>query len=90
MDDEGSMFNDLLPSYYRLKFPLPLWCRWVAAGCYPQPLANRELSFTLAQDVYIRYLSVRNANDLKLLLQKKCPWKIDIGAVYDSEFVSKF
>lgn len=79
------ILKQLLSIYYRSKFPLSLWCRWVAAGCSPLPLANRELSFTLADDVYIRYLSIKRANDLKTLLQKRCPYKIDIGAVYDSE-----
>lgn len=85
MDGSNTMFEELLPNYYKREFPLKLWCRWVAAGCSPQPLANRELSFTLSHDVYIRYLSVRNPTDLRNMLDKKKPFKIDIGAVYDVE-----
>lgn len=44
---------------------------------------NREFSFTLANDVYCRYLSFKNANDFKLALVERVPHKIDIGAVFN-------
>ena len=43
---------------------------------------NREFSFTLKDDVYIRYQSFSDQQDFEKELQKKCPYKIDIGAVY--------
>lgn len=42
---------------------------------------HRELSFTLADEVYIRYLSYENRKDFENDLISKCPFKIDIGAV---------
>ncbi|CAK1552139.1 unnamed protein product [Leptosia nina] len=80
--DEG-MLSDMLPIYYSRHFPQSLFCRWLSCGNYPQPLANRELSFTLADDVYLRYLSISNQKELQTLFQKKCPHKLDIGPVYN-------
>ncbi|XP_055869861.1 DNA primase small subunit-like isoform X2 [Biomphalaria glabrata] len=44
--------------------------------------SHREFSFTLKDDVYIRYLSFTDQQDFEKELQKKCPHKIDLGAVY--------
>ncbi|CAG5115444.1 unnamed protein product, partial [Candidula unifasciata] len=44
--------------------------------------SHREFSFTLKDDVYIRYQSFSDQQDFEKELQKKCPYKIDIGAVY--------
>lgn len=42
---------------------------------------NREFSFTLQDDVYIRYLSFENQKDLENEICDRNPFKIDIGAV---------
>ena len=43
---------------------------------------NREFSFTLKDDVYIRYLSFTDQSEMEKEIQKRQPYKIDIGAVY--------
>jgi len=46
---------------------------------------NREFSFTLAGDVYIRYKSFANDAELKAELLKINPIKIDLGAVFTTK-----
>jgi DNA primase small subunit len=43
----------------------------------------REFSFTLANDVYCRYLCFKTAEEFKNSLVAKVPHKIDIGAVFN-------
>lgn len=83
--NEESVLSDMLPVYYARLFPQNVFCRWLSCGSSPQPLSHRELSFTLADDVYLRYLSISNQKEFQTLLQKKCPYKLDIGAVYNTK-----
>ncbi|XP_022820280.1 DNA primase small subunit [Spodoptera litura] len=82
---DENMLPEMLPIYYTRLFPQNIFCRWLTCGSHPQPLSNRELSFTLADDVYLRYLTICNQKELQTLLQKKCPHKLDIGAVYNTK-----
>lgn len=43
--------------------------------------SNREFSFTLEDDVYIRYLSFENQSELEKEICSRNPFKIDIGPV---------
>ncbi|XP_063531763.1 DNA primase small subunit [Cydia strobilella] len=83
--NDENMLSDMLPVYYTRLFPQNMFCRWLSCGSSPQPLSHRELSFTLADDVYLRYLSICNQKEFQTLLQKKCPYKLDIGAVYNTK-----
>ena len=70
--------------YYKNFFPLKKLMRWLSYGSEKRYLANREFSFTLANDIYLRYLSFDDVNSFAMRLQKDLPVKIDIGAVYNS------
>jgi len=51
---------------------------------------NREFSFTLHEDIYIRYQSFNTLKDFETEIQNKCPFKIDIGAVFNMRFVLNY
>ncbi|KAH8063320.1 hypothetical protein JL722_2487 [Aureococcus anophagefferens] len=91
--DAGPKFDaDLLRMYYARLFPYEQMCKWLAYqphGDASTPvgtgstLAKRELSLTLADDVYIRYQCF-DAKAMKELMTKRQPHKIDIGAVFNA------
>mgnify|MGYP003315793751 CR=1 FL=1 len=92
--DVGPKFDaDLLRMYYARLFPYEQMCKWLAYqphGDASTPvgtgstLAKRELSLTLADDVYIRYQCFGDAKAMKELMTKRQPHKIDIGAVFNA------
>lgn len=52
-------------------------------GTHSTYFHQREFCFTLADDVYCRYLCFKNAEHFRQSLIDKVPYKIDIGAVYN-------
>nr|XP_037283048.1 DNA primase small subunit-like isoform X1 [Rhipicephalus microplus] len=74
--------DDFLPLYYGKLFPINAFYKWITYSDKSRG-GNREISFTLRDDVYIRFQSFSNEQDFQRALKDKRPHKIDIGAVYN-------
>uniref|UniRef100_A0A6V7QRW5 DNA primase n=1 Tax=Ananas comosus var. bracteatus TaxID=296719 RepID=A0A6V7QRW5_ANACO len=83
-------FNaDYLKIYYRKLFPYADMFKWMSyrndgkhPACGHSYFGQREFSFTLENDIYIRFQSFCSANEMESTIKEKCPFKIDIGPVY--------
>jgi len=83
--------TDLLRVYYGRLFPYDVLYDWLSYGNDPRKesiaieedfFSKREFSFTIQDDIYIRYQSFKDLPELKSAIQKRQPHKIDIGAVF--------
>lgn len=83
-------FNaNYLKVYYGKVFPHADIFKWMSYGndgkhpaCDKSYVGRREFSFTLDNDVYLRFQSFNSASELENTIKEKCPFKIDIGPVY--------
>jgi DNA primase small subunit len=82
---------ELLRFFYTRLFPYQPMFKWLSYGNDPDSegghivrdfFSRREFSFTINDDIYIRYQSFRDAAEMEAAIQKKQPHKIDIGAVF--------
>ncbi|KAL7165531.1 hypothetical protein ACSBR2_041252 [Camellia fascicularis] len=84
-------FNtNYLKVYYGKLFPHHDIFKWMSYGndgkhpaCDRSYFGRREFSFTLDNDIYLRFQSFNCASELENSINKKCPVKIDIGPVYN-------
>jgi DNA primase small subunit len=97
-DDAVLFSPQLLQMYYKRLFPFSFMYDWLSYGASAgaggaltkKPAATavfsrREFSFTIdanGQDIYIRYQSFASQKELEQAIIKRCPQKIDIGAVF--------
>eukprot|EP00897_Mesotaenium_endlicherianum_P009097 jgi/Mesen1/8215/ME000442S07500 len=65
--------TDLLRSYYKRSVP----------GSDPGFFKRREFSYTLHNDIFVRYQTFNDEAELAAGICDKCPLKIDIGAVFN-------
>ncbi|KAA0156674.1 hypothetical protein FNF29_00785 [Cafeteria roenbergensis] len=91
VDDAVTFSTDLLRVYYARFFPYRPFYRWLSYSQDPSMdlpmaqkgfMARREFSFTIENDIYIRYLSFGSEAELVKGIQSRQPHKIDIGAVF--------
>ncbi|XP_043715400.1 DNA primase small subunit-like [Telopea speciosissima] len=83
-------FNaNYLKLYYGKLFPHIDIFKWMSYGndgkhpaCDPSYFGRREFSFTLENDIYLRFQSFNSAAKLENSIKDKCPFKIDIGPVH--------
>lgn len=81
----------LMQQFYRRLFPFPEMVRWLSYGHKKNPhpmfdenyLQRREISMTLDGDIFVRYQSFKNADEMAKTIRARNPLKIDIGAVFN-------
>ena len=71
-------------SSHMLLLRVKLMCLWYDIAVPKTYFSHREFSFTLKDDIYVRYLSFADIDEFEKELQKRCPYKIDIGAVFSN------
>ncbi|GAB2296312.1 hypothetical protein Dimus_030437 [Dionaea muscipula] len=84
-------FNpNYLKIYYGQLFPYNDIFKWMSYGndgkhpsCDESYFGRREFSYTLGDNIYMRFQSFESASELEASIKEKCPYKIDIGAVYN-------
>ncbi|ESR52603.1 DNA primase [Citrus sinensis] len=91
---QGSVIPDgfnpnYLKVYYGRLFPHADIFKWMSygndgrhPGCDKSYFGRREFSFTLDNDIYLRFQSFNSESELENSIKEKCPSKIDIGPVY--------
>ncbi|KAK9750151.1 hypothetical protein RND81_02G176900 [Saponaria officinalis] len=83
-------FNaNYLKAYYAKLFPYSDMFKWMSYGndgkhpsCDQSYFSRKEFSFTLDDEIYLRYLSFKSVAEFESAVKEKCPFKIDIGPVF--------
>ena len=75
------MTSSSLVEYYDKIYPFEDLTKWLTKF---SPLLNREFSFTLQGEIFLRHKAYETLNTMKADIIKLSPLKFDIGAIYDS------
>ena len=87
--DDGLSPEAMLAFYHRL-YPFKSIFHWLNHEPAPTRLfINREFAFTLQGDVYLRYNSFPNADELKKQVCALNPTRFEIGPVYSARVSSR-
>jgi len=70
-------------NYYENFFPFKSFFKWLGKE-REDIFERREISYTLENDTYIRFLCYKNHEEFKKDILKACPIKIDIGAIFNN------
>jgi len=73
-----------LERYYGNLFPFKLFFKWLGLE-NTDLFERREFSFTLENDIYVRFQSYKSDEELKKDVMRGLPIKIDIGAIYNTQ-----
>jgi DNA primase small subunit len=74
---------ELMLAFYRRLYPFKSIFKWLNHEHTPSRLfTNREISFTLQNDVYLRYHSFTTADEFKKQTCTLNPTRFEIGPVY--------
>ncbi|KAJ8665019.1 hypothetical protein QAD02_006681 [Eretmocerus hayati] len=75
-------FRDVVPVYFARLFPFGEFYEWLSYG-EEINFIHREFSFNFEGERYLRHQAFKNINELKQMVKKYRPAKIDIGAIYN-------
>lgn len=88
-DDLQLVTPELMLAFYRRLYPFKSLFTWLNHEHAPTKLfTNREFAFTLQGDVYLRYNSFSNAEELKKQVCALNPTRFEIGPVYSARVSS--
>jgi DNA primase small subunit len=80
---EKKISKEDLSLYYEHSFPFEIFFKWLGLG-KSDFFERREICFTLENDAYIRFQCYQNPEEYKRETLRGVPFKIDIGAVYNT------
>ena len=77
--------SDMMLTFYQRLYPFKSIFSWLNHEHSPTKLfTHREFAFTLQGDVYLRYNSFANAEELKKQVCALNPTRFEIGPVYSA------
>lgn len=83
--EEEPVTPEVMLAFYRRLYPFKSVFGWLNHDHAPSKLfTQREFAFTLQGDVYLRYNSFDNADDLKKQICKLNPTRFEIGPMYSA------
>jgi DNA primase small subunit len=83
--DEPSATPEVMLAFYKRLYPFQSLFNWLNHDHNPNRFfTQREFAFTLENDVYLRYNSFKDADDLKKQIENLNPSRFEIGAVYNA------